>query len=200
MPPLVIGLTGGIGSGKSSVTALFAELGVPIIDADSVAREIVAPGEPALQEITSRFGLEILNPTGQLDRKQLRERIFHDQEARRDLEQILHPRIRERMLQHLDTTDAPYVILSIPLLVESQYDYRLDRIVVVDASEQQQLERASLRDEAKIEQIEAAMAAQCSRQERLAAADDVIDNSGTFEQLRIQVQQLHEKYLDMSRS
>ncbi len=196
--PLIIGLTGGIGSGKSSVTAIFAALGAPVIDADLVAREVVAPGEPALSEITARFGTEILDASGQLDRQRLKALIFSDPDARHDLEQILHPRIRERMLQQLDAIDAPYVILSIPLLVESGHDYRLNRTVVVDVSEQQQLERASSRDETTVEQIDTAMAAQCSRQERLAMADDIIDNSGSPEQLQAQVQRLHEKYLGMS--
>jgi dephospho-CoA kinase len=198
--PLTIGLTGGIGSGKSSVTAIFTALGVPVIDADLVAREVVAPGEPVLAEITDRFGGEIVDSSGQLNRQRLRKMIFSDPAARHDLEQIIHPRIRERMLQRLDTIDAAYAVLSIPLLVESGHDYRLDRIVVVDVSEQQQLERASLRDGATAEQIKAAMAAQCSRQERLEIADDIIDNTGSPDQLQTQVQLLHQRYMEMAKS
>jgi dephospho-CoA kinase len=198
--PLIVGLTGGIGSGKSSVTDLFTALGVPVIDADLVAREVVAPGEPALTEIATRFGAEIVDSSGQLDRQRLRGLIFSDPTARDDLEQITHPRIRERMVQQLDAINAPYAILSIPLLIESGHDYNLDRILVVDVSEQQQLERAVLRDETTAEQIEAAMAAQCSRQERLAVADDIIDNSGSPEQLQVQVQQLHRCYMEIAKN
>jgi dephospho-CoA kinase len=198
--PLTVGLTGGIGSGKSSVTAIFTALGVPVIDADLVAREVVAPGGPALVEITSRFGTEMLDSSGELNRQRLKELIFSDPTARQDLEQILHPRIRERMLQRLDAIDAPYTILSIPLLVESGHDYHLDRTVVVDVSEQQQLERASIRDGVSVEQIEAAMAAQCDRQERLKIADDVIDNSGSPEQLEAQVLQLHQRYMELAKN
>jgi dephospho-CoA kinase len=164
-----------------------------------VSREVVAPGEPALTEITVRFGTEMLDSSGELNRQRLKELIFNDPTARNDLEQILHPRIRERMLQRLDATDAPYAILSIPLLIESGQNYPLDRTVVVDVSEQQQLERASLRDGATLEQIEAAMNAQCSRQERLEIADDVIDNSGSPEQLEPQVLKLHQRYMEMAK-
>lgn len=195
---LTIGLTGGIGSGKSTVSTLFAELGVPVIDADVVAREVVKPGEPALDEIAARFGQEILNPDGSLNRTNLRELIFADPQARRDLETILHPRIRSRMAEQLSALETPYALLSIPLLVESGHAYNLDRVLVVDLPEDQQIQRVCQRDNSSREQTVAILKAQCSRQERLAIADDVIENSGDLAALKEQVLALHQKYLALS--
>jgi dephospho-CoA kinase len=195
---LIIGLTGGIGSGKSTVEELFADLGVPVIDADQAAREVVAPGEPALDAIVTRFGREILNPDGSLDRGRLREYIFEDDAARKELEALLHPPIRARMQAQLEGLDTPYAILSIPLLIESGRTDTVDRVLVVDVSEQQQTERVCRRDGISEQQARAILAAQVSRQERLAAADDVIDNSGSRAALEAQVQALHRSYLTIS--
>ncbi len=191
---LTIGLTGGIGSGKSTVSTLFAELGVPVIDADVAAREVVEPGEPALSEIAARFGEEILNPDGTLNRSKLREAVFADPTARKELEAILHPRIRSRMAEQLSALEAPYTILSIPLLVESGGAYNLDRVLVIDLPEDEQLNRVCQRDGIGREQAAAILQAQCSRSERLAIADDVIENSGDLAALKAQVLALHRKY------
>lgn len=196
---LVIGLTGGIGSGKSTVTALFTALGIPVIDADQVAREMVAPGSPALQQVVDRFGSDVLNPDGSLNRARMRELVFADPETRRDLEAILHPRIRTATSEQLAGLDTPYAILAIPLLVETSGTDRVDRVLVVDLPEQQQIERVCSRDNITEEQARAILTAQCSRAQRLAAADDVIDNSGDREALAAQVRALHEKYLALSR-
>lgn len=193
----VIGLTGGIGSGKSTVAGLFAEYGIPIIDADQVARELVAPGQPALQRIVQTFGEEILNGDGTLDRKKLRDLIFHDSKQRKQLEAILHPLIREDMLDQLDSLEAPYAILVIPLLVDTGNWEMIDRILVVDTEEDLQIERVMQRDNVSLEQAEAIIDNQVSRQERLAAADDVIENIGNTEDLKIQVKRLHEFYLNL---
>ncbi len=197
---LSIGLTGGIGSGKSTVSTLFAELGVPVIDADVAAREVVEPGEPALKEIATRFGEEILNPNGTLKRTSLRERVFADPQARKALEAILHPRIRSRMAEQLAALEAPYAILAIPLLVESGGSYELDRVLVVDLPEEEQIKRVCRRDGITPEQAEAILQAQCSRSERLAIANDVIENSGDLAALKAQVLTLHRKYLDFDTS
>ncbi len=195
---LTIGLTGGIGSGKSTVSNLFAELGVPVIDADVAAREVVKPGEPALNEIAARFGQEILNPDGSLNRTNLRELIFVDPQARRDLEAILHPRIRSHMAEQLSALTTPYAILSIPLLVESGGAYNLDRVLVVDLPEDEQLNRVCQRDGIGREQAAAIQQAQCSRSERLAIADDVIENSCDLASLKEQILALHQKYLALA--
>ena len=197
---LQIGLTGGVGCGKSAVAELFAEQGVPVIDADQLAREAVAPGEPALQEIRQRFGAGILLANGQLDRRQLRRIVFHDDQARLDLEAILHPRIRALMQQQLATLSAPYAILSIPLLLETGQQQTVQRILVVDCPPDLQIRRVCERDGVDPQQARGILHAQCSRQDRLSAADDVIDNAGPQTQLRAQVMQLHRKYLELSRS
>lgn len=195
----VIGLTGGIGSGKTTVANLFAEYGIPIIDADLVARELVEPGQPALQRITQVFGEKILNSDGRLDRKKLRDLIFHDARKRKQLEAILHPLIRENMLDRLDALDAPYVILVIPLLVDTGNWEMMDRILVVDAEEDLQIERVMRRDDVSREHAEAIIDNQVSRQERLAAADDVVENTGSLDDLKTQVKRLHDFYLSLER-
>ncbi len=196
---LTIGLTGGIGCGKSAVADLFTELGAPILDADQVAREVVLPGKPALSEITQRFGSEILLPDGQLDRKRLRAIIFHDEQARHDLEAILHPRIRQQMQHWLANQKTAYAILSIPLLIETGQQNTFDRILVVDCPEALQIERICTRDQVTPDQARSILTAQTSRQERLAAADDIIDNSGPLEALRPQVLRLHRRYTSAAR-
>ena len=195
---LIIGLTGGIGSGKSAVARCFSELGIPVIDADSVAREVVEPGLPALKEIEKRFGTQILATDGRLDRKQLRKIIFSDPQAKADLEAILHPMIRTRMWELANRQTTPYVILEIPLLVETGQNTSVDRVLVVDVPQQLQIERVCARDGMSPQEAATVIAAQISRQRRLDAADDIIENTGTFSELQTQVEHLHRKYLELA--
>ena len=197
-PQLIVGLTGGLASGKSTVASHFEALSVPVIDADVVARDVVAAGEPALEEIRQYFGPQVFKPTGELDRARLRQRIFADLRERQQLEQILHPRIRERILKALEQLAAPYAILMIPLLLESDQKYPVNRVLVVDTPQNQQLNRAAQRDGSDTETLKAIIAAQTSRDERLKRADDVIDNTGNIVELSAQVEQLHRKYLDLA--
>jgi len=197
---LVIGLTGGIGCGKSAVTDLFGQLGVPVIDADKVAREVVEPGQPALGLIEKRFGSHVLAADGSLDRRQLREIVFDDPQAREDLESILHPRIRQTMRRRLEALSAPYAILSIPLLQETGQTDTVDRVLVVDCTEEVQVERVCRRDRIGSENVRAILAAQSSRAEKLNIADDVIENSGPREALVPQVEALHRSYLEACRT
>lgn len=197
---LTVALTGGIGSGKSTVADRFARLGVPIIDADVLARELTAPGEPALEEIGAAFGPAVIQPDGGLDRAALRRTVFADATARRLLEAILHPRIRARMLAWLREVQAPYALLVIPLLFETGQTDLADRILVVDLPEDEQVRRVQTRsglDEAEIRRI---LATQATRAERLAGADDRIDNSGGLAALEDQVERLHRRYLGLARS
>lgn len=200
-PRLRIGLTGGIASGKSTVSARFAELGVPIIDADVASRTVVEPGTAGLEKIVDRFGPKILDAAGRLDRSALRALIFSDPAARKDLDAILHPLIREQMERDAAQAKGPYLIMAIPLLVEGGNPHsRVDRVLVVDADETFQLERVQARDGSPIEQAQSILASQASRSARLEAADDVISNSGTVAELRQAVDRLHEQYLQLSRS
>lgn len=194
---LRVGLTGGIGSGKSTVSNLFASLGVPIIDADIIAREVVAPGQSALREICLLFGDHLLDEHGALQRQQLRSLIFSNPTYRHQLEEILHPRIRQRMLEQLAVLEYkhPYCILSIPLLLESGWVEMLDRVLVVDIEPSLQLQRTCQRDQLSEKSAQAIINSQSSRQERLLAADDVIDNSGEPSDLPPQVERLHQQYL-----
>lgn len=196
---LVIALTGGIGSGKSTVAERFAALGVPVIDADLLAREQVLPGTPGLQEIIRAFGPDMLSDSGVLDRDRLRQRIFQDPSARKRLESILHPRIRAEMQQRVREVTTPYVVLVIPLLIESNQTDLADRILVVDTPEALQIERVRHRDRQSIEQVRAALRSQCGRAERLAIADDVIVNDDTLEQLHRQTDELHYRYMSLAR-
>jgi dephospho-CoA kinase len=173
-PRLRIGLTGGIGAGKSTVAMLFEALGVPVIDADVIARQVVQPGQPALQELVDCFGVEILREGGGLDRQRLRERLFDEPAGRKRAEAILHPRIREVMETRIAELDSPYCVLSIPLLLEANQTDLVNRILVVDASPELQLSRARARDGASTQQIRAIMDAQLDQAARLQAADDVI--------------------------
>lgn len=198
--PYIVAVTGGIASGKSAVTARFEQLGVPVIDADLIARELVEPGQVALAEIVQRFGQGVLDADGRLDRRQLRQRIFSDASARRDLEAILHPRIRERMRERARAADAPYVVLAIPLLTASSRYPFIDRVLVVDVPEAVQIERLTRRDGVDGDAARAALAAQISRSERLALADAVIDNSGSLEALALAVDALHAGYLQQASS
>jgi len=193
---LRIGLTGGIASGKSTVSQRFAELGIAVIDADVAARAVVEPGTPGLEQVVQRFGAGILCPNGELDRPALRELIFNDPAARRDLDAILHPLIRAHMEQQAAAAAGPYLILAIPLLVEGGSSReRLDRILVVDVDEAVQLQRVQARDGISIAQARAILGSQASRAARLEAADDVLQNGGTVAELRQAVDRLHERYL-----
>ncbi|MDI5890537.1 dephospho-CoA kinase [Halomonas rhizosphaerae] len=194
---MIIGVTGGIASGKSTVARAFAARGIPWVDADEVAREVVAPGEPALAEIAEHFGREVLAPDGALDRRALREIVFADAEARQRLERITHPRIRQRLEAHLERLQgqgAPYVLLVSPLLFESGQDTMVDRCLVIDVPEATQIARTAARDGVDEAQARAIVAAQMQRAERLARADDVIDNSADEAGLAAQVAELDRQY------
>jgi dephospho-CoA kinase len=195
---LRIGLTGGIASGKSTVAQRFVELGVTVIDADESSRLVVAPGQPGLSAVVGKFGAGILTANGELDRRALRDLIFADPRARRDLEAILHPLIRADMERRADESAGSYIVLAIPLLVEGGSRNHLDRILVVDVDEAIQLERLVARDFISLDQARAILAAQASRKNRLTAADDVIENTGTVTQLRQAVDGLHERYLRLA--
>ena len=198
MATFVVGLTGGIASGKSTVAEHFAALGVPVIDADAVAREVVAPGEPALQALIEAFGETIVAGDGTLDRARLREIAFSDDAHRRQLEGILHPAIGARMQQRIIEADSPYVIQMVPLLVETGAHQLVDRVLVVDAPERTQIERVTARDGVPTEQAEAILRAQSDREHRLTHADDVIVNDGDPEHLARWVSELHHAYMDMA--
>ncbi len=191
---LLIGMTGGIGSGKSTVTRFFRELGVPVIDADEVARQIVQPGSDPLNEIIAAFGPDVLDRNGTLDRERMRDIIFSDSQKRHLLEGILHPRIIEEMRRQASQVSAPYCILSIPLLVETGHTGAVDRVLVIDVPEEIQRKRAMQRDNLTARAYRAITLAQASREERLAVADDIIDNGGSLEDLQQQVEAMHRKY------
>ncbi len=195
--PLVIGLTGGIGSGKSVVADYFLELDVPIIDADQLALELVQPGEPALTEIAATFGPEILTTEGQLDRARMRHRIFSNATDKARLEAILHPKIRIRIEAFIASLQSSYCILVIPLLLETGYREMLDRILVVDVETELQITRVMNRDGVSHEHVAHILASQVSREKRLAAADDVLDNNQDWQSLERAVQALHQCYLQL---
>jgi dephospho-CoA kinase len=195
---LRIGLTGGIASGKSTVARLFTDLRVPIIDADVAARAVVAPGTPGLARVIERFGPGVLAQNGELDRRALRDLIFSNPGARRDLESILHPLIRADMERSVDQAVGPYIVMAIPLLIEGGPSDRVDRILVVDVDEAVQLQRVMERDGCTAEQARAILASQAGRSARLAAADDVLQNAGTVTDLRQAVDHLHERYLRLA--
>jgi dephospho-CoA kinase len=195
---LVIAVTGGIGSGKSTVAMLFQQHGAPIIDTDVIARALVQPGQPALAEIQRVFGAQILQADGQLDRAQLRERIFRDARARQQLQNILHPKIHAQVLQQLHALAQPYCLLIIPLLVESKQTYPYDRVLVVDTTPEMQRQRAMARDQMTLTQAQQILDAQASRAARLAMADEVIENTGDLDALTRQVAQLHQRYLALA--
>lgn len=196
--PLRIGLTGGIASGKSTVAEMFADLGVPVIDTDVIARELVAPGCPALEEIRDAFGGSVMLADGSLDRAALRRAIFSDAGKRRRLESILHPRIGEETRRLAGSAGGPYQLIVVPLLVESPLRSFVDRVLVVDCDPDLQVQRLIERDADNEEQARRMIAAQASRAARLAIADDVIDNDGDFEQARARVRELHSQYLALA--
>lgn len=198
--PLIIGLTGGIGSGKSEASKRFAERGIVVIDADVVAREVVEPDSTALTQISTHFGKNILDQHGNLDRSKLREIIFSHPAEKQWLESLLHPIINASIRQQLADAQSAYAILASPLLLETQQFQLVDRILVIDASEQLQIERASQRDQNNEAQIKAIMQTQLSRQERCARADDIIHNHGDIHELDMQVEKLHHFYLALAQS
>jgi dephospho-CoA kinase len=199
--PLRIGLTGGIASGKSTVSQRFAELGVPVIDADVASRSIVEPGQPGLAQVVQRFGPGVLDADGRLNRRALRNLIFNDSSLREALDSILHPLIRAEMERDAAQAKSPYVVMAIPLLVEGgTARQRVDRVLVVDADETLQIQRLQARDGSSAEQARAILFSQASRAARLDQADDVILNAGTVAELRQAVDQLHEQYLQLAQT
>ena len=197
---LKVGLTGGIGSGKSTAAKFFANLGVTVIDLDQISRELVEPGTPALEQITERFGSVILQKNGGLNRGKLGEIVFSNKEDKEWLEKLLHPKIRERQQALIDSATDPYVLIEIPLLAENQLQKTVDRVLVVDVEEQTQVSRAAKRDNRSQTEIAAILNAQASREDRLQIADDVINNDGDTDELQNQVDHLHERYLQLAHS
>lgn len=196
-----VGLTGGIGSGKSTVAHLFANLGVTVIDADLIAREVTAPRSEGLATIMKCFGDKVFTAQGELDRKKLRDIIFADSEAKTQVENLLHPLIVQAMRKQIAAAPPPYCLAVIPLLTEStlSFDF-LNRICVVDAPVELQLQRAAQRDQVTESAIAAIIASQSSREERLKSADDVILNQGNLHDLETQVKKLHQRYLQLAGS
>jgi dephospho-CoA kinase len=194
--PPVVALTGGIASGKTTVSDRFATLGVAVVDTDVIARAVVAPGEPLLADIAQRFGQEIIQADGSLDRRALRRKIFTDERSRRDLEALLHPAILAEARRQLAAARGPYAIVVIPLLAEGGGHDWIDRVLLVDVPEAIQLERLMSRDGMDRSDAEAALAAQASRRERLRIADDIIENTTDREGLYRQVDRQHQRYVE----
>ncbi|MDH3646388.1 MAG: dephospho-CoA kinase [Gammaproteobacteria bacterium] len=192
-----VGLTGGIACGKSTVANMFSELGVAVIDTDVIARDVVQPGEPALQKLVEAFGAEILNDQNRLDRRRMRERVFADENERRKLESILHPVIAQEMLDRAERAGGIYQILVIPLLLETGMGDLVDRVLVVDCLPQTQSERLIRRDGETKASARRMLDAQIGRARRLARADDVLVNNGNLDQLRDSVRDLHETYTSL---
>ena len=197
-PALVIGVTGGIGSGKTTVANLFAALGVPVIDADDLARKVVAPGQAAYEAIVQRFGTSVLSKSGELDRRRLREQVFSDPDSRVELEAIVHPRVYAEIEQQLNKLSCAYAVVVVPLLIETGATSLVDRVLVVDASEDTQIQRASRRDGTTPDTIRRILAVQSDRESRLAAADDIIENDGSEQSLEQSVSAVHRRYLDLA--
>ncbi|WP_166264384.1 dephospho-CoA kinase [Marinobacter caseinilyticus] len=195
--PKVVGLTGGIGSGKSTVAEMFRDLGIHFVDADTVAREVVEPGTVALGDIAGHFGPQILTDDGRLDRAALRTIVFNAPSERVWLETLLHPIIREELARQLQPEHyaEPYVLLVSPLLLETDQHALVDRVVVVDVPVERQIERTAARDNNSPDQVERIIAAQMPREQRLQRADDVIDNQAPRDQVRQQVAALHQRYV-----
>lgn len=197
-PTLVIGVTGGIGAGKTIVTDEFKKLGVPVIDADIVAREVVLPGNEGLREIAAEFGPTVLAADGALDRGCLRRLVFEDDAKRHTLEAILHPKIRARIDAYLNEVTAPYCLLAIPLLAEKSRNHNITRVLVVDCPEAAQRARVLKRDDLTASEVDAIISAQAPRPQRLAIADDVLNNDGDIENMRRQVSAFHDQYLQLA--
>ena len=194
----VIGLTGGIGSGKSTVASIFVNLGIEVINADQLARDVVEPGSPALVTIVERYGEYILQEDGSLNRSQLREIVFADANEREWLEQLTHPLIAQLIKDQLRAVSSPYAILESPLLIETDQKELVDRILVIDIVEETQLQRTLARDDSTEATIKAIVNSQIPREQRLEAADDIVDNSAKFEATEREVLRLHEQYLLMA--
>jgi dephospho-CoA kinase len=197
--PMRVALTGGIACGKSTVAALFAELAVPIVDLDEIARQVVTPGSALLAQVIERFGPTVRSADGSLDRRAMRELVFKEPEARAALEALLHPAIRARAAEREGSARGPYVITVIPLLAETERASDYDRVLLVDCEERVQRERLAQRDKSSAAMIEAALGAQASRAARRALADDIIVNDGARETLAPRVRELHAQYLDLAR-
>ncbi|MFV5312605.1 dephospho-CoA kinase [Acinetobacter schindleri] len=191
----ILGLTGGIGSGKSAASQWFEQHGIVVVDADVVAREIVEVGQPALLQIQQAFGDWVLQKDGTLNRRALREHIFQSNDARRILESITHPAIRQSIIQQLQDAQSPYVILVSPLLFETNQHELTDHTLLIDASIELQIQRAAQRDDQNIEQIHRIIAAQMPREQKQQLADDIVLNDGHLEHLYAHLQPLHEQYL-----
>ncbi len=194
---LVIGITGGIGCGKTAVTDYLAAKGIVIADADVAARIVVEPGQPALKEIAEHFGEHLIQADGQLDRRALRNIIFNNTEERRWLEQLLHPLVNQQLRTELTEASSPYTVLVSPLLVEAGQQGLADRVMVIDVPEEVQISRTMERDNTPREQVAAILATQATRKQRLAIADDIVDNSGSLEALHQQLDELHKRYLQL---
>jgi len=195
----VIGLTGGIGSGKSTAAGVFGDLGAAVVDTDEIARELTVPGGAAIPAIRERFGADFLTPDGALDRTRMRLLVFRDQAAKKKLEAILHPLIRAEAVARIAAAVQPYVVAVVPLLLETgAYRELTDRVLVVDCPEEEQVRRSAQRSGLTDEDVRAIMAAQLPRAERLARADDVLENTGSIARLRAQVARLHAKYLELA--
>ncbi len=195
---LIVGLTGGIGSGKSTVSAIFKKLGVPVIDADQIARALVEPGQPALKQIINTFGVGLLNQSGALDRNKMRQIIFQNASKKKVLESILHPLIWESMRYQVSLLKDPYSILEIPLLLESGKKDQVDRILVIDVPANVQSERVQARSHLSTQEIKTIIATQIDRSSRLSAADDIIINDKSLAELQNAVQQLHQMYITLA--
>jgi len=193
-----IGLTGGIASGKSTAAKFFGALGVPILDSDQIARDVVEPGQPPLERLIERFGRKILTPDGHLDRPALREIVFSDPKARADLEALTHPAIGAAMEARSAAAGGPYQVLVIPLMVEKNLSAHVDRVLVVDCDEELQIRRLRDRDGSTPAQVQAILQAQAPRAARLKAADDVIHNDTDMSAVREQVAALHARYLELA--
>ncbi|MCG9714894.1 dephospho-CoA kinase [Shewanella insulae] len=198
MSKFTIGLTGGIGSGKTTVANLFAELGIDLVDADVVSREVVAKGTKGLTEIAQHFGPGVLLENGELNRATLRDRIFNDPSEREWLNSLLHPLIRAEMLTQLQNATSAYAILVVPLLFENGLDRLVNCTLVVDISPELQIKRTTERDAVDAQQVKNIIASQASRDEKLSKADDVIDNQGDISALRSKVSALHNKYIKLA--
>ena len=196
--PFIVGVTGGIGSGKTTLCQEFAKLGAPVVDTDQVARDVVAPGSRGLASLVEAFGSDILDATGQLDRRRMRARVFANPAERQRLEAILHPLIREGTDSAVHASEYPYCLVCIPLLVESGGGNRVDRVLVIDCPPEVQIARVMARDELSVREVQAIMQSQAGREERLAAADDVLVNSGDLQALLPQISQLHALYLQLA--
>lgn len=194
----VLGVAGGIGSGKTAATDFLAQQGIQIVDSDLIARQVVMPGQPALQKIHQHFGDQVLTADGELNRPWLRQQVFANPDERKWLESVTHPAIRQETIAQLQASTSPYTVLVAPLFFESGLEQLVDRTLLVDVPVEMQVERASRRDQNNEEQIRSIIAAQMSREERTRRADDLVDNSGSLEALQTRLMSLHQQYLALA--